>query len=440
MVMALGQVVAGHPLAGVWLSAAALAATVTWMLLALVPAPWALLGGSLTALEFGMAGGWAQTYWGGAVPATGAALLFGALAWMRREVSWTSGGALAAGSLILVFSRPFEGFVVFVFAVTPLLLAEGGPRGRRVRTTLASLVVAGAVGAPFMAVYNRAVTGSAFTLPYRLHTEQYGAAPLFVFQSPIDPPEYDNERIARFHLEWERRQYEEQRSLTGWARRAVERPVEAAGNLFFGPPRNPDQTPFGAWIPGILMLPLLALPWLWADPRARYGFAVVGGLFLCMTLVTYFQPHYVSVLAPVWMYLVVQSLRAVRARIRAGPWRRAVVPLALSLSVVLVAQSAIDQGIRFRDPTMWYVGRRQMEEQFADLGGRHLVLVHYAPDWNDHSEFVYNSADIDGQTVVWAHSLGASADSALLAYYPDRAAWYLDVAPGASKLQPIERR
>jgi len=437
--MAVGQWITDSPLFGVWLSAAGLAAAVTWMLLALVPTPWALLGGVLTALQFGMAGAWAQSYWGGAVPALGAALLFGALARMRTDVSWTSGLAVAAGSLILVFSRPFEGFVVFLFAVVPLFVMKTGPRKRRIRVTLGALVAAVVVGAPFMAVFNQAVTGDPFTLPYQLHTEQYGATPLFVFQSAPEPPEYTSERVARFHLEWEMRHYDEQRSLGGWALRAVERPFEAGRNLFFGPPRNFDQAPLGAWIPSLLLLPLLALPWLWRRRPARYGLLVVAGLFASLTVATYFVPHYVSVLAPVWMYLVVQSLRIVRSRIRAGPWRRAVVPFALCLAVVLVLQSALGQGLRFRNPSFWYVTRSQLEEQLAETQRRHLVLVRYSPRWNYHSEFVYNSADIDSQRIVWAHSLGAQADSALLDYYPRRVAWYLDVAPEGTELEPIER-
>lgn len=439
MLMAVGQRLAGHPLVGVWLGTAALTAAVTWMLLALVPAPWALVGGLLTALQFGMAGNWAQSYWGGAVPAVGAALLFGALAWMRREVSWSSGAAIAAGSLVLVFSRPFEGLIVFLFATVPLFVMKGGPRRRRIRVALGGLVAAGLVGVPAMAVYNHAVTGEALTLPYQLHTRQYGAAPLFVFQSPGEAPQYGNERIELLNRVWEQEQYEAQRTLSGWALRALERPIEAGKSLFFGPPRNMDQEPIGAYVPDVLLLPLLLLPWLWRQRIARYGLVVVGGLFVCLASATYFVAHYVSVLAPVWMYFVVQSLRIVRSRVRAGPVRSAIVPLALSLSIVLVGQSAIGQGVRLRNPVFWYVGRQQLETQFEELGSRHLVLVRYSPRWTPHSEFVYNSAEIDEQEVVWAHSLGATADSALLAYYPDRTAWYFDVAPGASELEAISR-
>ena len=59
--------------------------------------------------------------------------------------------------------------------------------------------------------------------------------------------------------------------------------------------------------------------------------------------------------------------------------------------------------------------------------GEHLILVTYAPpkllvscDW------VYNSANIDGQAVVWALSLGAERDAKLIDYYRGRQVWVFD--------------
>lgn len=440
LVLALGQVLSGHALPGVWLGAAALAAAVTWMLWALAPARWALLGGVLTALQFGMAGVWAQSYWGGAVPATGAALLFGALARLRKQVSWPAGVALAAGSIVLALTRPFEGLVVFLFVVATLLLTRGGDRRRRIRVVVLSLAAAWLLGGSFTAVFNEAVTDDPLTMPYQLHTRQYGAAPLFVFQAQPEPPEYANPRVARFHLEWELAKYQRQRSIGGWISRAFERPVEAARDVLFGPPRNFADPPLGAWIPGVLMLPLLMAPLLWRRPRARWVLMVVVGLFACLSVATYFVPHYVAVLAPAWMYLVVQSLRLARCLAPAGPVRRAVVPLALSLSVVLVLQSVVDQAFRFDSPRLWYVRRARMEADLSGANGRDLVLVRYSPEWSYHWEWVYNSADIDAQEVVWARALDPRSDSSLRAYYPDRNAWSLEITPDSLTLEPVGTR
>jgi hypothetical protein len=71
LILAAGQKIAGHPIFGVWLSFGIMCAAVAWMLYAWVPARWALFGALLTMInpKLGIAGYWAQSYWGGEQPA-----------------------------------------------------------------------------------------------------------------------------------------------------------------------------------------------------------------------------------------------------------------------------------------------------------------------------------------------------------------------------------
>jgi hypothetical protein len=73
VLLAAGQVMGGHPIWGVWMSMGLMCAAICWMLYAWVPPCWAVLGGFWAVINplLGITGYWAQSYWGGAVAATG---------------------------------------------------------------------------------------------------------------------------------------------------------------------------------------------------------------------------------------------------------------------------------------------------------------------------------------------------------------------------------
>jgi hypothetical protein len=180
--LAFGQVL-GNPWIGVLLSIAAMGAAVTWAMQAWLPPGWALLGGILLVLRIGLISYWMNSYWGGAVAATGGALVIGALPRIRKRLRMGDAVLMALGAALLGNSRPFEG-LIFCAPVAAALIAwlfsKQGPAAavalRRMILPIAGVLIA-TLG--FMAYYNWRVTGSALLFPEALDLKVYTNLPMF---------------------------------------------------------------------------------------------------------------------------------------------------------------------------------------------------------------------------------------------------------------------
>jgi hypothetical protein len=80
--------------------------------------------------------------------------------------------------------------------------------------------------------------------------------------------------------------------------------------------------------------------------------------------------------------------------------------------------------------------RADIEKHLEALPARQLVIVQYSRDQPRFKEYVYNSADIDGQRVVWARSMGPQKNLRLLDYYRDRDAWLLTMFGDHGEIVP----
>ena len=254
MFLAAGQRVFGHPFFGCILSFVFFVTAVIWMLRVWVPPGFALLGGILTAIEFGTGHYWLDSYWGGAVAAGGCALVLGAAGRIRRKARFTAAWPFAAGAMLLWCTRPFEG-TFFVLAVAGLLVWDAakhrlGLSGVR-PFVLVLLVCATATGAG-QAYLDWRVTGSAITLPYVLHIRQYSYAPMLWFQPLRTPALTTNAQVHQQTAVSEVRLYRERRAgIQGTLDWASSTSLDVlAGSCF----------PVG--LGAVLVLSLL----LWADP------------------------------------------------------------------------------------------------------------------------------------------------------------------------------
>lgn len=413
--LALGQVLTGEPLAGVWLLSALATVACYWMLLGWASPRWAMLGGAVFLVHPGYHLVWGQSFWGGTLALLGGALVFGAALRIIRRSEVRDGVVMATGAVLLAASRPFEGMVFCLLIGAWVLLRwarTGIPstwQALALKTVLpqAAILFVGAWG---MARYNQAVTGDLLTLPYEVHEEQYGQTPLFLGQSPVQRT-YRHEIIEKFHSGWSMDWYRKQDSLAGVLK--TKRQMTRFAAAFF--------------VPSLFALPLLALllrPKLWMSGRLRPPLAIGGLTFLVSLACLWNFPHYIAPLAPMLLIAVVAGLRYVdvlgRRRIGAFPYAEALVGLqaCLFLAAAVNLSAAPIGG--------WRDQRAQIVKELEASPDRHLIFVRYSPDHDTNQEWVYNRADVDHSKVVWAREMNPASDRELMRYFADRKVWLLE--------------
>lgn len=421
LVLAAGQVLLGDPWYGVWLSCGAMAAAFYWMLLAWLPRVWALGAGLWFALYTALLTDWMNSYWGGAVAATAGAVLLGAFGRIRRRPPARLAAALGAlyglAWTVLVNARPYEGGVVLGLSLAALLWRQSPPRSVWVGAALTL-----AAGAGLTMFYNQRITGSPFKLPYMLHDEQYAYVPPFWMQPMKQKPAYRQPVIANAFLHDEIR-YQELREWKGWLHKAKQwlRTIQ-----FYGP--------WPVAVPGLFAA-------LWLARTRRYGplVAIAGIGFFCLNLTVFHFAHYAAPFAGLIVLFLVLGWRLLAVGV---PHRHAA-----AVFVALAAYGSLSALQTFRVSLMplanIYIGhfRYAMEQQLAGDLDEHVIFVTHPrvlkeidPTW------VYNKANLDEAKTVWAADFGDAENQKLLAYYPTRTAWRLDLDDRTLTLQPYRAK
>ena len=430
LLLALGKVIA-HPIVGVWLAAAFACAAITWMLMAWLPARWALLGGLLSAVHPEVLV-WSQRYWGGCVALAGGALAIGGFRRVMNGPHVRDALLLATGVAVLLFTRPYEGGVLTLLLGTVMLVAafrkKIALRDLIVRVVMPSAAVL-CVAAAWLGFYNLRVTGNPLRMPYQVHSMQYMAAPIFIWQGPPPLPAYHHADMRDFHTGWEFRGYSKQRTPAGLATGLIER----TWRLLRGEMR--------IWF---LALSLVALPWaLRRDGWMKFALLLTLVFFAALLLVNWTFFHYAAPVFGLFFFSAVQCMR----HLRTWRWRGRQVGLFLARgSVILCAVSVLATGrdVAVQFPDGWWAQRQQIVDQLQHEGGRHLVVIRYGPNVANTPSFAYrdwtrNGADLDGSEILWAREMDTAHNAKLFGYFKDRRAWLLDVDTGGTKLLPYPR-
>jgi hypothetical protein len=413
LVLATGQVLTGCPWAGVLLSVGLMCGGVCWMLQAWVPARWALVGGLLAGVRFGVTTYWMNGYFGGALPAFGGALVLGALLRIvghrgRPGPLWWHSTLLAFGLAIIANTRPIEGVFFSLPAAFVVML-----RARRTTVVLPVLLVLGVTAAGMAYDFAR-VTGNPLEAPYAFFRSRFTEVPHFIWQTPRQGLLYPQWSVQRFYHGWEMHQY-----LTSRTPPVLHRILRVARrywSFYVGP---------------ILTIPLwVAAVFFWRQRRVQFLVLTALSTWLALAGQVFFNPHYAAPAAAVAMVLVTVGLFGLRG------WRWGARPVGVGLSRFLAMACVLVLVYRVAEadilwpvvtaPGQTGVPRARVLQRLALEEGRHLVLVRYRPSHNLSDEWVYNEADIDAAKVVWAHELDPTSNAQLLAYFRDRRVWLVE--------------
>ncbi len=430
-----GKVLFGNPWFGVLLSSGVFCSVLYWMLAGWLPRKWAMFGGLLAVLRLALFSYWINAYHGGFVPAIGGTLVLGALPRLRRAWDVRNLLLMALGLAIVGNSRPFEGVLVAVPAVAMFFwwrvkdskdnLFEWRTAALRLAAPCALLVLTLAG----MAYYNDRVFGNWSTIPYKINRDAYAPAPHFIWQTPRIVPVHRHEVMRAFYVEEELAEFNQTRTLSGFAERTLEK-VGIAGFFVVG---------------FALALPLLMMPTLFGDRRIRY-LMIAGAIFavgLCVN--PWLFPHYVAPFLGGMYVILLQCMRHLRASKPSWgvAWVRYTVVACLLLAGLRAFSGPLAIAVE-RWPSSWYgseplgLPRAAVLAQLQSYPGKQLVLVRYSAEHTGHKlsdDWVYNAADIDHSQVVWAREMDARSNAELMHYFSDREAWL--VSPDSTNPGPI---
>jgi hypothetical protein len=427
LVLAVGERFLGQPFdqpltrawIGVWLSAGLMCAAVCWMLQGWTTPSLAFIGALLVALRIGILSYWMNSYWGGAVPAIGGALLLGALARVVFQKRYAHAATWALGLAILLNSRPYDAAVLGILsgAVIAWKVAPFSTLAARVALPAAAVLVPVAL---FMLYLDARVTGHPFELPYQLHERQYGAAPAFAWSSLKPTPVYDHAVMRTF-----------------WSQINAAQVKDTQQHLL------PEFLIKLASMYGFFFCfyPLFLLPMIWPyplqTPQERVAVLLLAGGLVALFPINGFQYHYAAAIMPLVYLRFLQSVDRLRN------WRPDARPVGIALAVLLIALIPIQFG---RDVWKLFADGEyappmaqpyhNMLRQLEALPGRQLVLVRYGPQHDVFQEWVYNRADIDSAPIVWAREMTPSEDAPLIQYFHGRSVWLLEPDQSPPRLTP----
>ena len=424
-ILALGQAI-GSPWIGVLLSVGIMSGAVLWMLQGWMPPSWALLGGVLVVLRVTIFSYWMNSYWGGAVPAIGGALVVGSLPRLTRSPKIQYATIMGIGVATLMNSRPFEGLILCVPAAIFLAIWIFSKRSPSLSITVPCLVfplcIIVILSFGFMAYYNWRGTGNILTMPYMLNEQAYWSTPTLLWQKLKLPIHFSNPQFEAFYNGWARELWLQSNS---WGLRSIASHALSVVAKFVY---------FFLW-PELCVL-VVVFGWVLRDRRVRFLMIEAGFCFVSFLSVAWFQPQYAAGVLATIFGLVTQAMR----HFRRWEFKGKLVGIGLTRVVltfaVILAPFHPHSATLNRSATSGIDCRAVIGRQLDSTPGSHLVIVRYSPQHSPLAEWVYNRADIDHAKVVWAREIPGLSLRPVLDYFAGRQIWLVEADSASPHLIP----
>ncbi|MFO7588416.1 MAG: hypothetical protein R6X22_10110 [Gemmatimonadota bacterium] len=318
-------------------------------------------------------------------------------------------------------SRPLEGLVAVSVSLAWLILgiSRRGLDRRELATWLLGIGIPVVLMLTWQGYYNLRVTGDVMQMPYAVYEGQYALAPnLLSAQRNHITRTYRHDVIRQYHQEFGQARWQALREPSKFVRSRLIM-LGWSGLLFTGP--------------------FLLLIGEVRRPEVRSRMRGVGPPLLAVTALVGLSmgayPHY---LAPVTGLCVLTAMVCLRSAL--GDWRRSALHALAVVSIALfcfqVSFGAIHRP-QMGTPS-WLRAKQAIASRLERTAGLDLVLIRYGPEHNVDREWVYNGAEFDQETILWARSMGSEADERLARAYGTRAVWLLDLpADDDPRIQPF---